>query len=156
MRTPLAGPAGLITVISSTDSSIAISTAQDWSTTPYLLTSCAGVLGSTRLRSLPGTLRISPSAFAPPCLLRGLEYNKAILHITQTAALSCSDVDLNDLLGRRAGLSPRSLDVTSVKFLEMVFHDFQRNNLPILETRSRRDGERFGGLQILDHGAEID
>src|SRR5262249_39726773 len=76
-RTPLAGSADLICVIFSTVSSIATSMAQDWSTTRCLLTSCAGVRGSTRPRGLPTTLRISPTAFAPPCLFRDLESNKA-------------------------------------------------------------------------------
>src|SRR5215510_10549661 len=73
MQTLLAGSADLISVISSTVSSIAISIAQDWSTRPYLLTSCGGVLGSTSPRWPRTTLRISPSGFAPPWLFRDLE-----------------------------------------------------------------------------------
>jgi len=69
----------LISVISSTVSSIVISIAQDWSTTPYLLTSYGGVLGSTRPRWPQARLRISPRAFAPRCLFRDLEYDKAII-----------------------------------------------------------------------------
>src|SRR5262249_32248681 len=56
------------------------------STTPYLLTNCGSVLGSTTPHRLPATLLISHDAFAPPFPFHDLEYHNTVISPTATTA----------------------------------------------------------------------